>query len=449
MRTVQRLERDQSGQALLLGLMIIAVGALLMLMLMRTGTLLSARERLAGTADAAAYSAGIWRARVLNSLAYANRTIVAQEVAIAQAVTLAAWARHFETLSGSAELLAAAYPPAAAVLTAIGQTASTAAELSGRASELEVMARGAPGLGLADMLETSQVLLLRSANTFGLSAVANEVARATDRRISAFALSDQGEFAGFVRRQTGDDDRRRFRDVVLASLDPFTGGDRDRDVRLPLPSGCIGRSTQLDQWTLWYRKRGSTRLSDDLGSWEALDTGSIHDWRGTGFLGLGPCRDREAMPAGWGMASASSPSAEGSPDIDHPAAAVNPAATRWARASAQSSSSGMTYRGLSTIHDLADRDTPRPTSRVAVLARLSLQPSALDRSLVRTVGQAGPDIRSDENRRLQALAAAEVYFRPPPPAQRIEFASLYSPFWQVRLVAPTDRERQEAQTHAE
>jgi hypothetical protein len=86
---------------------------------------------------------------------------------------------------------------------------------------------------------------------------------------------------------------------------------------------------------------------------------------------------------------------------------------------------------------------------VAVLARLSLQPSALDRSLVRTVGQAGPDIRSDENRRLQALAAAEVYFRPPPPAQRIEFASLYSPFWQVRLVAPTDRERQEAQTHAE
>ena len=37
--------------------------------------------------------------------------------------------------------------------------------------------------------------------------------------------------------------------------------------------------------------------------------------------------------------------------------------------------------------------------------------------------------------RMTAVATAEVYFRRPPQAlERIEYASLYSPYWQVRLV---------------
>ena len=42
-----------------------------------------------------------------------------------------------------------------------------------------------------------------------------------------------------------------------------------------------------------------------------------------------------------------------------------------------------------------------------------------------------------------AVSAAEVYFRRPPQAlQRTEFASLYSPYWQVRLspVSPAWRQ---------
>ena len=37
--------------------------------------------------------------------------------------------------------------------------------------------------------------------------------------------------------------------------------------------------------------------------------------------------------------------------------------------------------------------------------------------------------------RMTTVATAEIYFRrPPQPLERIEYASLYSPYWQVRLV---------------
>jgi hypothetical protein len=48
-----------------------------------------------------------------------------------------------------------------------------------------------------------------------------------------------------------------------------------------------------------------------------------------------------------------------------------------------------------------------------------------------------------------ALATAEVFFRPPPSSRRIEYASLYSPFWQARLAETTASEREEARRHAQ
>lgn len=445
-----RAPRRESGQALLLGLMLLAVCAALLLMLVRTGTQLSLRERLVGAADASAYSAAVWRARVLNTLAYSNRAIIAQEVAIAQAVTLAAWARYFETLAGSAESLARVYPPAAAVISAIGSTASVAADLSDQTMVVEVTARGGVGVGLTAMLETTQIMLLRSANSFGLSAVANEVAQAHDRRFSAFALSDHGQFAGFVRRQTGESERSRLREVVVGSLDAFTGGERTRDIRLPLPSSCVGRSSNLDKWTLWYRKRGGTRLSDDLQSWEAVDTGSIHDSRGRGFLGMGRCTDRETLPLGWGAARASSDDFSGGPGMAGVSASseVNPAASAMAGSARSVSGASPSYRGLAVIHDLADRETPYPVSRVAVMARAEREIPRVASLRVDILPGEASERPTQPAQRVWALSAAEVFFRPPPPVTRTEYASLFSPFWQARLAETTTAEREEAQRHA-
>ena len=44
--------------------------------------------------------------------------------------------------------------------------------------------------------------------------------------------------------------------------------------------------------------------------------------------------------------------------------------------------------------------------------------------------------------KISAISAAEIYFkRPPGAAEKIEYANLYNPFWQVRLVNPTTIER--------
>jgi hypothetical protein len=188
-----------------------------------------------------------------------------------------------------------------------------------------------------------------------------------------------------------------------------------------------------------------------LQTWQAVDTGSIHDSRGRGFLGLGRCRDLEALPIGWGAADASSRSGGGDEGARIPihsaATTVNPDATALARLDQGSAGRVGAYRGLSTIHDLADRESPYPVTRVAVLARAERDPSVADRSAVRIFPTGQPDSASVPLQRMWALAAAEVYFRPPPPSERIEYASLYSPFWQVRLVEAAPVEREEAQRH--
>jgi hypothetical protein len=85
------------------------------------------------------------------------------------------------------------------------------------------------------------------------------------------------------------------------------------------------------------------------------------------------------------------------------------------------------------------------------------------------VRQKGADIRSASNRRLGggrlvpadsfagsgtpylwAMSAAEVYFRRPAHAPtRIEYPSLFSPYWQVRLVEPTTLQRAAAHAYAQ
>ena len=84
----------QRGQALPLGLAMILIGVLGALVLYNTGRTASDKARLANAADAAAYSGLLWQARALNFQAYTNRAMVANQVSIAQAVSLSSWARY-------------------------------------------------------------------------------------------------------------------------------------------------------------------------------------------------------------------------------------------------------------------------------------------------------------------------------------------------------------------
>lgn len=441
----------QRGQALVLALVLSFAGLLALFFLFSAGQVSASKQRLVNAADAAAYSAAAWRARVLNFHAYSNRAIVAQEVAVAQAVTLASWSKYFERFTTHARTLAAAWPPAAPVLAAAATVATTARELAERTAADEIDVRAAPSTGYKTLLQRSQETLHRAADTFGMGAVANEVARANDPRFFAFALGDDGAWAAFTRRYESDADRGRLRDVVVDALDPFVRGPRRDDLRLLLlPSSCFGRTTSVSRWFRWWRKRGGTELTD-LERWQAVDTGSIHDYRKRGLFGS--CRQREWLPVGWGAAEATHGAPLGAVTGNTGGTLENPIATSLAGLGiAGEGHAGYTrYSGIERVRELnypALADDRHPVSQIVVLARA-------EGANVRTasvVGAGSGRLSLSERYaggRLWAMAVGEVYFRRPPGAPaRIEYASLYSPYWQARLAEPSEVQRAAALAYA-
>ena len=78
----------QVGQAMAFTLVFGAVAALIALLLFNSGMLANAKTRLQNAADASAYSAALLQARDHNFAAYTNRSMVANQVAVVQLVSL-------------------------------------------------------------------------------------------------------------------------------------------------------------------------------------------------------------------------------------------------------------------------------------------------------------------------------------------------------------------------
>ena len=87
----------QHGQALVLGLFLVFATLAVLLLMFNTGRVVDEKMRLTNAADATAWSVATLEARALNYDAYTNRAIVANEVAIAQAISLISWMHYFET----------------------------------------------------------------------------------------------------------------------------------------------------------------------------------------------------------------------------------------------------------------------------------------------------------------------------------------------------------------
>lgn len=90
--------RKQSGQAIVLVLLVSVVTILVGLSVGNNAILVSEKMQLQNAADAAAYSVSTIEARDLNFTAYTNRAMVANEVAMGQILGLLSWAVMFRTI---------------------------------------------------------------------------------------------------------------------------------------------------------------------------------------------------------------------------------------------------------------------------------------------------------------------------------------------------------------
>ncbi len=86
----------QRGQVLVWFLAFAATLAVVFAGVYSVGQATSEKQKVVNAADAAAYSGALVEARALNLIAYTNRSVVANEVLIAQMVSLQSWTDYFE-----------------------------------------------------------------------------------------------------------------------------------------------------------------------------------------------------------------------------------------------------------------------------------------------------------------------------------------------------------------
>ena len=88
---------QQRGQSMVFVVLFLGVVSLSLVFLYKAGKITSEKMQVQNAADAAAYSVSVTEARDLNFMAYTNRAMVANEVAIGQMVGMASWASHWES----------------------------------------------------------------------------------------------------------------------------------------------------------------------------------------------------------------------------------------------------------------------------------------------------------------------------------------------------------------
>lgn len=308
------------GQAMVLFLVLSGVLCLGLILMFDTGQSVNKKVQLVNTADAAAYSVAVQEAKALNFSAYMNRGRVANEVTIAQMVSLWSWSNmlHTHTLVGYnlftylAGIAAASVvlSPAAPFLEAVARAYKVAEKIvaTGRKGYHKLITVGGliPGMkgGLVEALSalngifaTATEAVLNYVGGMDGYLIATDVVEKNDPTAkfdlvgkallikqleNATTRGTLGEsfLAGYSKDKDGGAGMDRFRNVVMASRDEFSAD----------------RGQNLDFWLA------------EIGTWGGTDMVDYERWAGmdTMFVEINlpyPLSDMD-MPLGWGGAQA-------------------------------------------------------------------------------------------------------------------------------------------------
>ena len=450
----------QRGQALVLGMMLAATVSAALAMLYVLGRTVEARARLIHAADAAAYSGALEQARQLNFLAYANRTQIAHQIAMAHLVTLGASQSFAHALAGQRRRN---NPPARLLSTLFGRDVGLAYGA----------ARAAPG-GEAELMRAHaehdrvvhQVLEAGAASAVAGLPVARErlmrsvlrdnypVVNALARAGSATAavaptirlLSDgwpeflqhHAASPGAALRSAVEQAAGRY--GFLGSRDGTRANSARVNVQCPLARHQL-------------RRRGATWLDAD-GHWGALDTQSFHSQRFNRWTG---CYYRE-YAMGWGaVAQPGSTGPDGMEYVENPPGDFTSQdfwqwvkrATTWdiregtgnplANSYAMAQGRRWPGSGLPGYFEVAGTHGPQPLRFAVAVSVVRDEPG--DRQ---AAGAAAPKrgylgTGTSRAEPLMATSAAETYFAKPEPRAdgSDEAPTLFRPYWQARLASVT------------
>jgi apolipoprotein N-acyltransferase len=448
---------SQGGQVILpaLGLLLVTSG--LFYFMVNSGQAVNEKTRVVHAADAAAYSAGIVEARALNYQAYMNRAMVANEIIIAQMVSIASWTRYFANAVDNigdtaaeqvfylapdlrAGRLGAIFGATAYVLYVYtGQTANDYADYVLQYIGIPISIHD----GIVQALSAAQqAVQYNLVGGIRQGQIANDIVRATDPGLEAEVVYATWLATGFDRftksyarnGETGDE-RGRFADVTMRSRDEFS---RERNFTIE------GQNVPFIRRDGALKKRGGTDLVG-YDEWRAVDTLELHGRTfGCGTLRNRWCDDIET-PVGW--AGVNINNGGGDAGAGHHGNAYNENETTAERADDEMEEPGYyMFSGLPDSRDLANVEPDAPLdTRITILVSKRHQNTLTSGGAAQARPAGSLALFNDRpaGARMVGLSRASVFFdRIASRADgKTEIANVYNPYWRVRLVAPTTEDR--------
>ncbi len=454
----------QAGQALIYGLFMLTAGLAALFFLFNVGQLTQEKAKLVNTSDAVAYSAGVMQARAMNFAAYTNRALIANELAIAQSVSLASWGDYLVQHGGSALGLgcssAGAYSEPAAewmlrylpVCLSLG-TSTQGNVLIAADNAIRVATSAATALSEAfkTLNQTAQIVLKTSQDVLALVlpvarlSVMQDVADANYQgdgavRVDVIPLRDTYYWfhkdtvnplnpSPMVQLYAGAQ-RTRLRDLVVnvVNRDGFTPSRTWSDTAIIPQADCLF----LGVYRNHVERSGGTQLIG-FDEWRATDQATYYRWNLQTPKWSLPYCEESAQTLGNGDQRAS-------------ASGVTTA-----------SSHHWKYSGIPGFAELSAEalQDPDPRAQFAVrVLRESNQTRTSDaRADIKTTARlnaynnAVPTDALTQSKVYVGLSAAETFFKRP--TERgdgmQEIGSLFNPYWQTHLMPVPDSVREAAQ----
>ncbi len=460
----RRLQQQQQGQAMVLLLLFSVVVLLAVILLYNTGQLTREKMELQNAADAAAYSDAVLAARELNFIAYTNRAMVANEVAIGQLTAFETWGQRYSV----ARSTASAYPPIplpfppgvlpvgsimAGFLTPFAVVGNAARQVSSTLSRPFI--KGANGLNIflggfqnAFRLGTLDAQAETTLDVIEKNAPGSELSLFGAIESVATVANFQYSFLKYYKaRQSSVQQReglRKFAGVVNSSGDDWIN-DRGRDDLIANISFISAGFETAGGSELRFVKRGGKEFYN----WSSLDTmqgffeivlpaplpnlklplplgGSSKQWQ-VGGNGLPP------GPAGWKSNAGHYGDAWG----------VTPVSATMA-STATLPLPPASYQGLAPYTGIDEKNYPGVYAGPAFVIGVKMKQEKISTSdntsttnAALTTGQlavntstAGGGSLFEKDASVYSLAAGEAYYKRP---GSNETANLFSPYWSARL----------------
>ena len=406
------------GQILPVALAILLVAGSVMLATYRTSEEASHAMVVVNAADAAAYSAGVWTARRMNLMAYSNRAMLANHIAVGHLVAYISWLRYVGTAVERVSRYARYLPYVGAAVnyarTAFNR-AITAVEMGARplVAGLETLNK---------LYAAAQLDLRREVNPIHLNKIMRRVAAqyhprfkvnrmdATDQLPSPYAAGAKGLLFSWPMAMLGHFDTAR--------------PGRDRGYFTNLLTRTIRHDHNLARWLGGRETRWPPRYRDGRRGW-STDILNIIRFRKQGVTNRAP-----------------RPSAGGWRSADR----LQVSFFEWdefgwggwstiASGRANAFELNRDYTGVMAYQRLTERNDAKYRFRIPALVTDQRKP-ALSRGA-----------KADDHNpvRHAHLSVAEVAYKRPArcrPASRCprqsDAATLFNPYWEARLITTTD-----------